>query len=82
MGKETLKEFAEKYSVDKRHKKKLSNREFDFAKNDFINGAKWQQEQIKQGYSEEEVINILVEFSVEIKSISNITEWFEQFKKK
>jgi ribosomal 50S subunit-associated protein YjgA (DUF615 family) len=45
----------------------------------FKDGAKWQQE---RSYSEEEVINILVEFSAEIKNISNITEWFEQFKKK
>ena len=43
--------------------------------------AKWQQEQEKNKYSEEEVIDILVEFSAELKIISNITKWFEQFKK-
>jgi hypothetical protein len=42
-------------------------------------GAKWQQE---KSYSEEEVINILVEFSADIKRVWNITEWFKQFKKK
>jgi hypothetical protein len=42
----------------------------------------WQQEQDKNKYSEEEVIDILVEFSAEMKNISNITKWFEQFKKK
>ena len=40
------------------------------------------KEQDKKFYSEEEVIDILVEFSAEIKNISNITKWFEQFKKK
>jgi hypothetical protein len=42
-------------------------------------GAKWQQERM---YSEEEVINILIEFSAELKYVWNITEWFEQNKKK
>ncbi len=46
----------------------------------FVQGAKWQQDRNK--YSEEEVINILVEFSAEIKKVWNITEWFEQFKNK
>ena len=40
------------------------------------------EEKENQSYSEKEVINILVEFSTELKSISKITEWFEQFKKK
>jgi hypothetical protein len=36
----------------------------------------------ERSYSEEEVINILVEFSAELKNVWNITEWFEQNKKK
>ena len=53
----------------------------------FIAGAKWQQEQNKNLYSEEEVINAL--HSVELrdnkdysKIYSGMKEWFEQFKKK
>ena len=45
----------------------------------FIEGAKWKQEQDKKSYSEEEVIDILVEFSAEMKNISNITKWFEKY---
>ena len=45
----------------------------------FIKGAKWQQE---RSYSEKEVIDILVEFSADIKKVWNITKWFEQYKKK
>ena len=53
----------------------------NFKKTDvYINEIK--QEQDKKFYSEEEVIDILVEFSAEMKNISNITKWFEQFKKK
>lgn len=40
------------------------------------------QEQIKNMYSEKEVIDILVEFSADIKKVWNITNWFEQHKKK
>ena len=46
---------------------------------DFTDGVNWQAEKM---YNEEEVINILVEFSAEIPNVWNITEWFEQFKKK
>jgi hypothetical protein len=73
--KETLEEVAEKY---------VDSFEYGIAHprrvviKSFINGAKWQQE---RSYSEEEVINILVEFSADIKKVWNITEWFEQFKK-
>ena len=51
-------------------------------------GAKWQQEQDKNKYSEEEVINILNEYGYviinedKINSIGTIKKWFEQFKKK
>ena len=50
----------------------------------FIEGAKWQA---KKMYSEEEVISILYSFHKEnnsrvVFSLSGITKWFEQFKKK
>jgi len=71
-GEESFKEFR---------KFILEPNRFDFVCG-FTAGAKWQQEQDKNKYSEEEVIDILVEFSAEMKNISNITKWFEQFKKK
>jgi hypothetical protein len=43
-------------------------------------GAKWQQEQDKKMYSEEEVFN-LIEKAIEDK-YANLRYWFEQFKKK
>lgn len=53
----------------------------------FINGAKWQKEQDKKLYNEEEIINAL--HSVELrddkdysKIYNGMKKWFEQFKKK
>ena len=43
-------------------------------------GAKWQQEQDKNKFSEEEVLDIL--FTMSVVNPTNITEWFEQFKNK
>lgn len=45
----------------------------------FIAGAKWQQKQDKNKYSEEEVILIIEKFR-DLKMIA-FSEWFEQFKK-
>jgi len=51
-------------------------------------GAKWQQEQDKKMYSEEEVIKLLQQYRYDLSSgkTSNIGDttglWFEQFKKK
>lgn len=48
----------------------------------FINGAKWQQQQM---YSEEEVLNILKTFlynSQMGKDVEDVKLWFEEFKKK
>jgi hypothetical protein len=71
MNKETLEEAAEKYA-----------KQFDYAEDsspqlDFIEGAKWQMDRM---YSEEEVIEILLNFRGE--NPRYIEEWFEQFKKK
>ena len=53
----------------------------------FVVGAKWQQEQDKKMYSEEEVLQILFRFTnrFDLKKNIEITaemqkEWFEQFK--
>jgi hypothetical protein len=52
----------------------------------FIAGAKWQQEQDKNKYSEEEVLELLN--NLRLDSYNNgmgrieFLEWFEEFKKK
>ena len=51
----------------------------------FVRGAKWQQEQDKKLYSEEEIIDLLLARDIELNSFEGIDkakEWFEQFKKK
>ena len=75
-GPETLEEVAERlYPTDYGIKSKDI---INIIKQDtFINGAKWQQEQM---YSKEEVIDILM--SMPVDSHTNIIEWFEQFKNK
>jgi hypothetical protein len=76
---ETLKEVA----------KRLSNTTDEF--NQFVAGAKWQQEQDKTKYSEEEVFELLKKFAPHIrynhKELPHtwqqvVKEWFEQFKNK
>ena len=50
-----------------------------------IDVAKWQQEQDKNKYSEEEVIDLLYKKSIyqdHFESDAELREWFEQFKKK
>ena len=46
----------------------------------WINGAKYQQEQDKHKYSDEEVLDLL--FSLSVDNPNDITEWFEIHKKK
>jgi hypothetical protein len=57
----------------------------------FEMGAKWQQEQDKNKYSEEEVETIIQQLKLKLKSgvlkwqedfEFDLKEWFEQFKKK
>jgi hypothetical protein len=78
--KETLKEASQKYSDN--------NRDFSsFTHIHFENGAKWQAEQDKKKYSEEEVKQMCIDA---IDSCTNGTsshcqdfdEWFEEVKKK
>jgi hypothetical protein len=50
----------------------------------FIAGAKWQQEQDKNKFSEEEVLDLLHRRSFDLthkKDTKTTKEWFEQFKK-
>ena len=83
MKQETLKEVAEKYS---QHDAK--------AYHGFISGAKWQAEQDKNKYSEEDVQNLIkiIEWYDDNSDVRpnwdriidglTMFEWFEQFKKK
>jgi hypothetical protein len=49
----------------------------------FVKGAKWQQEQDKNKYSEEEVLEIINRLGYDLgEPKSAIEEWFDQFKKK
>jgi len=51
----------------------------------FIEGAKWQQEQDKKLYSEEEVLKLLLnseEYTSRFNGRTDLKHWFEQNKKK
>jgi hypothetical protein len=53
----------------------------------FIEGAKWQQTQDKNKYSDEEVLNLLIECSKwqlpqTDEDLAKIKQWFAEFKKK
>ena len=86
---EAIKEAAEKYSENWEEITGLDYENTvpsEINKLDFINGAKWQQEQNKNLYSEEDIINAL--HSVELrdnkdysKIYNGMKEYFEQFKK-
>lgn len=75
-NKETLEEAAEKYI------KELDVQHY-ISQEDFVLGAKWQQE---RSYSKEEVIEINIAYSQYLGRNQggwvNFKEWFEQFKKK
>jgi hypothetical protein len=85
MKKETLEEAAENYAEE------VCNGQFpieytrqqvvNHTKNDFIQGAKWQQERM---YSEEEVLELLLRSKIETSNLyyEDMKDWFEQFKKR
>jgi hypothetical protein len=83
--KETLEEVAEIYATGKSSSDVFKEAHI----RDFIEGSKWQQEQDKNKYSEEEVLVKLYEclghFAYQHNIVINgneIDKWFEQFKKK
>ena len=55
-------------------------------KQGFINGAKWQQDQNKNLYSEEDMYKLMYEYQewlvLTLEPVIPFEEWFEQFKKK
>ena len=86
MNKETIEEAAEKY-VEKNRMYFSTVYEKAHSKVSFISGAKCQQKQDKNKYSEEEVIELLKTFDIKfnagiVERNKGIKEWFEQFKKK
>jgi hypothetical protein len=81
---ETLEEAAERYARkqcdDMYDNEGLTGASWGWETSlDFIAGAKWQQEQDKKLYSEEEVLNIIVDCD---GSLTQAKKWFKQFKKK
>jgi hypothetical protein len=72
---ETLEEAAERYRFFWLNNKTTINQVF-------IDGAKFQQEQDKNKYSEEEVLEILKLSRDSIAKDVYVIDWFEQFKKK
>ena len=74
-----LREAAEKYSLELLEAKTIQHHEKTWIKSMFIHIAKWQQEQDKNKYNEEEVLEIVSNCD---GSISQAKKWFEQFKKK
>jgi hypothetical protein len=77
-NKETLEEFAEKVS------RAFDNDNYKALMDLVIDGAKWEQEQDKNKYSEEDLKLAYSNGQVSIinKSYTRTEEWFEQFKKK
>ena len=76
---ETLEEACERLTQD--YNGNLSEKLI--AKTFITVGVKWIQEQNKNKYSKEEVLNLLQDFANEdFSNVINIEEWFEKFKKK
>lgn len=78
MKQETLEEAVKNYCI-KKYSVWVSNSD---KSDDFINGAKWQQQ---NSYSEEEVMNILYQHTAYLfgeKQNLLLKEWFNKFKKK
>ncbi len=92
--KETLEEVAKSHAIyELENNYKPTKESFKLAcKRNFIRGAKWQQEQDKNKYSEEDLISLLeFNYKKETNQLGTlrkdysqkiVREWFEQFKKK
>lgn len=81
----TFEEAAEKYSLELLESKTIQPHEKTWIKSMFIHIAKWQQEQNKNFYSEEEVRKMFSRYN-EVIAHRDIKEWQpwidKQFKKK
>ena len=85
---ETLGEAAEKYA-NKKGDIPTTKLEDAIFKQGFIDGTKWQQEQCKNLYSEEDLLNFGAFVRIEDKKEKRLfliqdyyKKWFEKFKKK
>lgn len=85
---ETLEEAAEKVYISHKNNDLLygHSEELQLAyKAGIVDGAKWQQEQDKNKFSEEEVLELLLNlpnYFISTQKDQRINEWFEQFKNK
>jgi hypothetical protein len=75
-NKETIEEFAKQEAIKQYSEDTFGNL---IVRKSIEKGANFQQEQDKNKYSEEEVLDIL--FTMSVVNPTNITEWFRQFKK-
>ena len=87
-NKETLEEAAEKYA-NKKGDIPTTKLEDAIFKQGFIDGAKWQQKQDENMYSEEDLLNFGAFVRIEDKKEKRLfliqdyfKKWFNQFKKK
>ena len=82
----TLEDAAEKYSLELLDSKTIQPHEKTWIKSMFIHIAKWQQEQNKNLYSEEDMYKLMYEYQewlvLTLEPVIPFEEWFEQFKKK
>ena len=80
MKTETVEEAAEKYANnwEEIHPELVPENitPIEVSKIDFIEGAKWQQE---NSYSEEEVIQLLIKFNQEIQEVENVRTIYKAF---
>ena len=81
----TLEDAAEKYSLELLESKTIQPHEKTWIKSMFIHIAKWQQEQNKNLYSEEDMHKLMYEYQewlvLTLEPVKPFEEWFEQFKK-
>ena len=82
---ETIEQAAKKYA-NKKGDIPTTKLEDAIFKQGFIDGAKWQQEQNKKLYSEEDMHKLMYEYQewlvLTLEPVKPFEEWFEQFKKK
>ena len=81
-NKETLEEVCDKVLnyLYPNCRKEMSNLQYTNSINSLKSIAKWQQEQEKNKFSEEEVLQLLLRLQ-QTESYNNLYDWFEQFKK-
>jgi hypothetical protein len=79
---ETLEEAVKTYYEENIDQSNIPREHYEWEIQDLMLGFayKWQQEQDKKGYSEEEVLQLLLTLQ-QTESYNNLYDWFEQNKK-